>query len=229
MKQIKRKNSIANGNKKKQATGDTKSLSKNSTARFEDLSNKIIYKIFLISLFFSYIYEIFSNLNIRFQNLLTYPNFPLKIKLLSTSKSTFQRYHTQIIIPNQHRIKSLYLSNPFIIDGDSNQPEQLPIATKGSSPIEHFILNSTHVLNDLNNLLSYVPHLNRLSIHSSYYFSITQIQLYSASLIHLTHVSLNRLDIPFNQLKFMIQSLFNQVQVLHISNYYRLAYLDALR
>ncbi|CAF1313154.1 unnamed protein product [Rotaria sordida] len=49
---------------------------------------------------------------------------------------------------------------------DSNQPEQLPIAMKESSPIEYFILNSTHVLNDLNNLLSYIPHLKHLSIDS---------------------------------------------------------------
>ncbi|CAF0843357.1 unnamed protein product [Rotaria sordida] len=303
MEQMKRKNSVADGNKKKKVVGDAKSLSRNSTARFEDLSNEIIYEIFEFLDFF-HVYEIFSNLNIRFQNLLIYSNFLLKIKHLSTSKSTFQRYHTQIIIPNQHRIKSLYLSNPFIIDGifsstrielkltrletlilnkisslyvenllkyllvlpylssliincedevqnknnlykqifrlpalkycklsldESNQPEQLPIATKGSSPIEHFILNSTHVLNDLNNLLSYIPHLNRLSIHSSYDSPITQIQLYSVSLIHLTHVSLNRLDIPFDQLEFMIQSLFNQVQVLHISNYCRSVYLDANR
>ncbi|CAF1373721.1 unnamed protein product [Rotaria sordida] len=213
---------------------------RNSTARFEDLSKEIIYEIFEFLDFF-HLYEIFSNLNIRFQNFFIYSNFPIKIKLLSASKSTFQRYYTQIIIPNQHRIKSLYLSNPFIIDGifsstrielklikletlilnkissiyfenllkylfilpylssliincedeiqnknklykqvfrlrplkycklsldDSNQPEQLPIAMKESSPIEYFILNSTHVLNDLNNLLSYIPHLKHLSIDS---------------------------------------------------------------
>ncbi|CAF1456015.1 unnamed protein product [Rotaria sp. Silwood1] len=112
---------------------------------------------------------------------------------------------------------------------DSNQPELLPIATKEFSPIEHFILNSTHVLNDLNNLLSYVPHLNRLSIYSQYYSPTTQMQLYSAVLSHLTHVSLNRLDIPFDQLESMSRSLLNPIQVLHISNYSSAAYLNANR
>jgi hypothetical protein len=84
--------------------------------------------------------------------------------------------------------------------------ELLPVAMKEFSPIEHLIINNTYPLNDLNNLLSYVPHLKRLSIHSEYKYRIEQMQLYSSTLIHLTHVFLNGPDIPFDQFESIVQS-----------------------
>lgn len=61
-------------------------------------------------------FEAFSNLNIRFENLLNDPTLPIRIDLSLVSKSTFQWYYEQIIIPYQHRIKSLDLSNLLIIN-----------------------------------------------------------------------------------------------------------------
>jgi hypothetical protein len=107
--------------------------------------------------------------------------------------------------------------------------ELLPVAMKEFSPIEHLIINNTYPLNDLNNLLSYVPHLKRLSIHSEYKYRIEQMQLYSSTLIHLTHVFLNGPDIPFDQFESIVQSFFNHIQILHISNGYSKDYLDADR
>ncbi len=61
-------------------------------------------------------YEAFCNLNMPFDNLVNDPRLSITIKISLISKSTFQHYFTDIIIPNQHRIVSFHLSNPIIID-----------------------------------------------------------------------------------------------------------------
>ncbi len=61
------------------------------------------------------IYEAFFDLNIRFQNLLTHLHLPININLSLKSKTNFQFCYKNILIPHQHRIKSLHLSNLFII------------------------------------------------------------------------------------------------------------------
>ncbi|CAF3736553.1 unnamed protein product [Rotaria sp. Silwood1] len=96
-------------------TADSNNSLTKSIIRFEDLSNDIIYEIFDF-LDFRHAYDAFSNLNKRFQNFLTNLTLPVNIDMSSISKSDFQKYYKQIIIPNIHRIKSLHLSNPFSID-----------------------------------------------------------------------------------------------------------------
>ncbi|CAF3610962.1 unnamed protein product [Rotaria socialis] len=95
-------------------TDSNNSLTK-SIIHFEDLSNEIIYEIFGF-LDFRHTYDAFSNLNKRFQNFLTNLTLPINIDMSSMSKSDFQKYYKQIIIPHTHRIKSIHLSNPFSID-----------------------------------------------------------------------------------------------------------------
>ena len=56
------------------------------------------------------IFDGFSDLNLRFQNLLS-SCLMFKIKNCSLDKSVFQRYCTHIIIPNKHRIISLHIMN----------------------------------------------------------------------------------------------------------------------
>ncbi|CAF1189159.1 unnamed protein product [Rotaria sordida] len=92
---------------------DSNSLS--TIVYFEDLSNEVIYEIFEYLNFF-HIYEIFFNLNTRFRNLLISSTLPIKINLSSLSKSNFEYYYRNMIIPYQHQIQSLYLSNLFIVD-----------------------------------------------------------------------------------------------------------------
>ncbi|CAF4086070.1 unnamed protein product, partial [Rotaria sordida] len=86
-----------------------------SVTHSEHLYNEIIYEIFEF-LDFVQIYEIFSNLNIRFQNIIVNSNQSIKIKLSLISKLIFKRFYTRIIMPDKHQIKSCDLSNPFIID-----------------------------------------------------------------------------------------------------------------
>ncbi|CAF1261998.1 unnamed protein product [Rotaria sordida] len=82
---------------------------------FEDLANEILYEIFEY-LDIYHVYQGFINLNKRFQNLLFHSTFPIKINISTMSKSKFHYYHRNIILPNQHRINSLRLSNPFTMD-----------------------------------------------------------------------------------------------------------------
>ncbi|CAF0993178.1 unnamed protein product [Adineta steineri] len=78
---------------------------------FEDLSNELIYEIFEL-LDFHHVYKAFYSLNARFYNLIFNSTIPIEVNLSSISKSTFQRYNKDIILPNKHRIHSLHLSNP---------------------------------------------------------------------------------------------------------------------
>jgi hypothetical protein len=241
-------------------------------------------------------------LNIRFQNLLVDSTLPIKINSSSLSKSTFQRYYRHIIMPNKHRIQSLHLFNPFIVDLifspvriTSNfirlktlifnnikskylinilnhlvsltslssliimpvdhvhnpynfyrqifrlpslkyckmslkghiESNSLPVATDEFSPIEHLVIENNFDSNELNILLSYVPQLRRLSVQCLGGPPSRQTELCSIKLNHLTHVSLRKILINFNQLELMIKDLFYQVQVLHISTTSDRTYLDA--
>ncbi|CAM4764117.1 unnamed protein product [Rotaria magnacalcarata] len=108
--------------KNQRTTVDTRRL---LFTRFEDLSNELIYAIF--ELLDGYdLFEIFSNLNSRFQNLLTHPTLCINMNLSSMSESTFQRCNTYTIMPNKHRIKSLHLSDPFAADLIFLPPRSIP-------------------------------------------------------------------------------------------------------
>jgi hypothetical protein len=63
-----------------------------------------------------HIYEAFFDLNKRFKKLFLDSNFPIKINILSMSKSKFQRYYFNMILSNKYRIISLHLSDLFIVD-----------------------------------------------------------------------------------------------------------------
>ncbi|CAF1160872.1 unnamed protein product [Adineta steineri] len=83
--------------------------------RFEDLSNELFYDVFNYLDVYD-VYKAFYNLNIRLQSLLINTTLPLNINISSMSKSSFQNYHRHMIMPNKHRITSLSISNPFVVD-----------------------------------------------------------------------------------------------------------------
>ena len=82
--------------------------------RLENLSNEILYEIFEY-LDGCFVFNTFTNLNIRFEYLLQYSSLPLKVNLSWTSKSTFEHYSKHIIAPNLTRIISLHIPNPSAI------------------------------------------------------------------------------------------------------------------
>ncbi|CAF2984503.1 unnamed protein product [Rotaria sp. Silwood2] len=82
--------------------------------QLEYLSNEVFYEIFEY-LDGCFVYNTFSNLNIRFKHLFNDSLLPLKLNLSWTSKSIFENYYKYIIIPNFNRIISLHIPNPLAI------------------------------------------------------------------------------------------------------------------
>ncbi len=132
-----------------------------SITSIEDLSNELFYEIFEY-LYDYQIYEAFYNLNIRFQNLLTYSSQLLKIDFCSKSESMVQNYYRQIIISNKNRIISLRLSSILTMD---KFLEFIPM-NSSLSRLESLILNGINsdvVLPFLHRLMS-LPRLFSLTI-----------------------------------------------------------------
>ncbi|CAF3725719.1 unnamed protein product [Rotaria socialis] len=81
----------------------------------EDLSNEIFYEIF-DHLDNYHIYKGFFHLNRRFKKLMMNSNLPMTINISTMSKSNFENYYNDILIPNKRRINTLRSSNPFVAD-----------------------------------------------------------------------------------------------------------------
>ncbi|CAF3964394.1 unnamed protein product [Rotaria sordida] len=148
-----------NINKKKKLIEEPKISSKKSVTLIENFSNEIFYEIFNY-LDVYYVYKAFYNLNIRLQNLLTNSTLPLKINISSMSKSIFQSYNRHIIMPNKHRIISLYLSNSFIVDIIFSPVRIASNFTRLETLIFDNI-KSKYLINILNHLVS-LPNLSSL-------------------------------------------------------------------
>jgi hypothetical protein len=109
-----------------------------------------------------YIYQSFFHLNKRFEKLLTNSILPISINILCMSKSNFQDYHSDMIVPNKHRIISLHLSDVFFIDMILSPPRILSKFLR----LETLILDNIkvkHLENILNHALS-LPNLYSLVI-----------------------------------------------------------------
>ncbi|CAF4361989.1 unnamed protein product, partial [Adineta steineri] len=123
MEQIERQrnNNINNysDNETQKIEVETNCLLKEFVTCFENLSNELMYEIFEL-LDFHHVYKAFYSLNARFYNLIFNSTIPIEVNLSSISKSTFQRYNKDIILPNKHRIHSLHLSNPCLYDDISS-------------------------------------------------------------------------------------------------------------
>ncbi len=140
---------------------------------FEDLSNEILYEIFDFLDIYR-VYEAFYDLNIRFQNLLSCSNLPIHINTSFLSKSNFQRYLTQFILPNIERISSLRLWNSFMFDDIFSSSENI----KKFIGIKTVILDNVLSLNHLNHLES-LPNLSSLIINQSDHTRMIDINCHS--------------------------------------------------
>ena len=81
----------------------------------EDLSNELFYDIVEYLRGWD-LHNAFSNLNSRFQHLFVHSALPLNIVIGSSSPSEMEHYCKKFLIPNKHRILSLYFDNELIID-----------------------------------------------------------------------------------------------------------------
>lgn len=140
----------------------TSQPTKNYT-HLEDFSNEIFYEIFQYLDTYD-VYKGFYSLNYRLQQLCN-SIYPLKINLSLISKSNFEQYNRQFLIPHRHRIQTLSISNPFLVD-----PFFSPIKL-----VTHLIQLETLFLNEVkpkyfSNMFRYLASLNNLStliIHSN--------------------------------------------------------------
>jgi hypothetical protein len=89
---------------------DKSKSSLNCILHLEDLSNEILYEIFEYIELYD-LFQAFTNLNHRFKILLNYSFLSLQVNLNTTEKINVKNYYTQLIMPNKHRIISLYLTD----------------------------------------------------------------------------------------------------------------------
>ncbi|CAF4167669.1 unnamed protein product, partial [Rotaria sordida] len=111
---------ISNSNKKQKLENQITTINSNKYC-LEDLANEILYEIFEYLDVYD-IYKGFYNLNNRFQNLAINSNVLTKINISTISKSNFEDYYYNILIPNQSQINFLRLSNPFVVKIIFSQP-----------------------------------------------------------------------------------------------------------
>ncbi|CAF2853860.1 unnamed protein product [Rotaria sp. Silwood2] len=112
---------ISNSNKKQKLENQITTINSNKYC-LEDLANEILYEIFEYLDVYD-IYKGFYNLNNRFQNLAINSNILTKINISTISKSNFEDYYNNILIPNQSQINFLRLSNPFVAKIIFSQPQ----------------------------------------------------------------------------------------------------------
>lgn len=96
---------------------------------------------------------------------MTKSNFPIKIDLLSMSKSVFIRYNTDIIQPNIHRISSLHFYNVLMYDFAFSSIGKLSKLDRVKTVILENSVSS--LLNDFLNQLSSLSLLISLIITSA--------------------------------------------------------------
>ncbi|CAF0851967.1 unnamed protein product, partial [Adineta ricciae] len=137
------------------------SLPIQSRTKVENLANELFYEIFSYLDLYD-VYKAFYNLNTRFQNLLINSTLPLKVNLSTMPRRAFQSYHRHMIMSNKHRIASMSISNPFIVDLVFS-----PVRTVSHyNRLETLVFNQikSKYLTNILHYLSYLPDLKSLTI-----------------------------------------------------------------
>ncbi|CAF0935853.1 unnamed protein product [Adineta ricciae] len=133
-------------------------MNRSVITHLESLSNEIIYEIF--DFLHSYdIYQAFFHLNTRFRQLCIHPNLSIAITNLSSKQKSFERYFNEFVVPYLYRIRSLDLTNLFLVDLISKTTNHLSHCTQLQTVVlgELKVPYLTNILNNLStelNLLS---------------------------------------------------------------------------
>ncbi|CAF4951081.1 unnamed protein product [Rotaria sp. Silwood1] len=195
----------------------------------ENLSNELFYEIFDY-LNSCDIYKAFSNLNIRFQNLIFYSPFSLKINFCTQTKSIIADYCRYLIIPNTHRIISFNLRSESVID------QFFKYCTIDSSfnRLESIIL---HGLTDrqLLTVLFYLNSLPRLfsltiDMEDDYYYNLgdTYRLIFSLSKLKYNKMSLFGYEELLIEMPIILNERFSTIEYLIIDYSCTLDQLDTL-
>ncbi|CAF1321297.1 unnamed protein product [Rotaria sp. Silwood1] len=160
---------------------ETNCLIKENITNLENLSNELLYEIFEF-LNYHHAFQVFYDLNQRFQDLFLNSNLPIKIHISSISKSKLQHYLTHIIKLYTYQIELFRLSNPFI----DLCLLLLPIMKK-LTQLKTLILNNieSNYIEQIVNHLSSLPVLSSLTIisintiknHKNIYYKIFRLAI----------------------------------------------------
>ena len=172
----------------------------------ENFSNELFYEIF------DYLdgydaYNAFSNLNNRFQNMITCSSIPIKINLCCKSISKLEHRCRHFIIPNKHRLLSLHLKddsviNEFfkycIIDSTFNRLESIILA----GLTDRQLLCTLFYLNSLPRLLSLT-----INMEEDYYYNLGDIYrlIFSLSTLRYNKLSL----LTCEELEIVLPNIIN--------------------
>ncbi|CAF3730249.1 unnamed protein product [Rotaria sordida] len=109
-----------NSNKKPKLENQITIVNDNKSC-LENLTDELLFEIFDY-LDTYHIYKGFYYLNKRFKNIFINSTIPEAINILPMSKSNFENYYINIILPNRYRINLLRLTNPFTLDAIFSPP-----------------------------------------------------------------------------------------------------------
>ncbi|CAF1091541.1 unnamed protein product [Adineta ricciae] len=177
-------------------------MNRSVITHLESLSNEIIYEIF--DFLHSYdIYQAFFHLNTRFRQLCIHPNLSIAITSLSSKQKSFERYFNEFVVPYLYRIRSLDLSNLFLID----------LISKTTNNLLHCTQLQTVVLGELE--VSYLTNILIESIHTV--DDVDDLQDYSHDFNQLTSVVLVLKKINLQLFEKFVDKHFRQLRKLTIS------------
>jgi hypothetical protein len=185
----------------------------------ENLSNEIFYEIFDYLNGYD-IYQAFSNLNIRFENLFLHSSFLMNTEISSETK--LDSHYEQFIHSNKHRIISFYFDDQTMV----NQFILLFSIDLLFINLESLILNqiSTSQLLLLLFYLKSLPHLSSLFIRLDYYNDdlahIYQI-IFRLPLRYLTFDILDH-DRSNSTLPMATNKQYSSIEYLSICHYFTL-------
>ena len=93
------------------------------------------------------------------------------------SKSNFERYYKNIILPNKHRINFLRLSNPFTVDIVFSPPRIISQFIQ----LETLILDNINekYFNNISTDLIFLPKLHSLILNFADYIQISKYSFWS--------------------------------------------------
>ncbi|CAF1472907.1 unnamed protein product [Adineta steineri] len=105
----------------------------------------------------------------------------------------------------------------------------LPFATNKYSLIEDLVIKNYIPLDTLYTILSYTPHIRRLSLSYLVEPEKRQNMTFSITLNNLTYISLKLTSFDFHHFELLAKDLFHNLQVLRLYASSEITYLDANR